>query len=256
MTAYEEIVLLGKIMLVLIMIVFIGILLELFVESFFHKQNKRLVRILDLSGEVFDWISDLTKKYSIMPRYSEISISLTCILFGILFIFKPQMREELLDMYPNGTLLAVLILGCIFSTLVCLFFRSIRPSLTSPVLIFPTMVNFSIAFAAYLNIDQTHIPILDLFPVINLLIARDHLLGLIKVRKDHMRAFSDYKIRYLKILTGTVFMTAIFFALEITGQYHWSILFSICLAYATVINDTLTDTIILPLTGWKKSYLQ
>jgi hypothetical protein len=219
-----------------------------------------------------DWLDKIMpeKIEDVLPKYTEITLFLTSLTAFLIFSVSPEFRGILLDFFiyrgdPKAWFVFIIILIG-FASSIYYSFTDIKISKFNrySMFLFVLMINVLIGLSAgsYLlknslgvdgmyyfvewlfgNRTELHLPrgsnVLDvIFPIINIINAVI-LLILWRFKILDETAVLDAQAKRSEILVGSFAVIIIFAYSHYISQDYWAITFSMCLVYATILNEII-----------------
>lgn len=183
----------------------------------------------------------------LIPQYNEVTLFLMGLSFVLLLVSEAPLRDlmyrHLMDRFDlrNYLFLGLLLIGIMFSVY---HVFTVRPKTTvekHSMLFFAVMVNGMSGIAAGIHLLKDSHGLLLVFPLWNIL-SGVLLLLLYRLRFIGEDAVTDDDASRLSVIVGVIVVTAVFAACHFHFHMYWAVTFSICVAYATSLNDIIQKT--------------
>lgn len=182
----------------------------------------------------------------LIPRYNEISLFLMSIAFVLLFFTNADLRTESHEFFFNDfdprsyIALAFFVLGILYSLFHVFTTLQKTDWEKTTMLFFAVIINAFSGIAAGTHMLEAVHGLLVIFPVWNIINGG---LLLILYRFDFIdeSSIDDDNATPLQVLLGSIIVVATFVICHYIFKLYWAFTFSICVAYASNINETLQN---------------
>lgn len=189
----------------------------------------------------------------LIPRYNVNALYLMSLAFVLVFFSEGKLRaaisaiffsrrfDGLKDVY-HGLMcfiaLGVFVAGILVSLFNGLTIRQIASWEKFPMLFFAVMVSGIAGIAAGLHMLDNSPGLLMVFPVWNI-INGALLIILLRVNIIDTSIIVDEEVNHVQIIFGSIVVITAFFVCRFLLELYWAITFSICVAYATNVSETV-----------------
>lgn len=191
-------------------------------------------------------------RMGIIPKYTEIVLFLMSLTFLLLFINNSLFKEEFLDFFFSESDEVLLIGGIIilYGIYLSIYHAFLEKKITkkskSVMLFFAVFVSGLVGLKAGLYIlEQPGQGLFIIFPILNI-VSAGLLLFLYRVDIITISSISDKQARRSELILGSIAVLLIFLVSQYVLKNYWAITFSICVAYATDINEFINNKFFLP----------
>jgi len=181
-------------------------------------------------------------KIGLIPTFTEVALFLMSLTFLLLFFSNNLFAEEILnfllddfDLEMIGVVL-FFIIGLGMSVYHSFSNKKVTRASKNFMLFFAVMINFMIGLAAGLYVLKVAKGFLVILPIINIINAF-LLLTLMRVGKITTMSISDRQAKLREIIVGLIMVIIIFVLSQYFFHNYWATTFSLCVVYATNIND-------------------
>lgn len=178
-----------------------------------------------------------------IPRYNELSIFI--ISFSLMYLlavskpFKKVAGSYVASGDPRGIIVLLMMIGGMSFSIFHVFSQKEKGVLDKALMLyFTVIVSGLIGLTASVHILEEAKGIFILFPIWNIINCA-LLLLLYRFSIIDISAISDIDITPTQLLIGTSTALAVLVVCHFFLEYHWSITFSIAVAYATSINHAV-----------------
>ncbi len=193
-------------------------------------------RLKDLPGNFF------------IPRYGELSLFLMGTAFVLLFLTQVELRSEISKWFftgydPRGYIILLLFAVGIWYSIFYLVTDRDKSELGKlAMLFFAVMANGFGGIAAGVHMLDNSSGFLMLFPIWN--IANGVLLLILfRLNVINEDSIDDGKANPLLAIVGLGVVVVTFYVCSFIYEMYWAITFSLCLAYASNVNNALENII-------------
>jgi len=181
-------------------------------------------------------------RLGLVPTYTEVALFLMSLTFLFLFIFNDLFRKEFFEFFFedfDGREIAVLIFfvaGLALSVYHAFSKKRVTKRVKNAMLFFAVFINFLVGFYAGFYTLEKAKGYLIIFPVINI-ISAFLLLLLLRFEVITSKSISDKQAKLREIILGSIIICAIFVISQYLFHNYWAITFSLCVVYATNVNN-------------------
>jgi hypothetical protein len=176
-------------------------------------------------------------KLGILPRYTEIIIFLTSIIFLLLFFTNLEFKNEIFTHSERDLFLAIFFIPGIIYSIVNIFIKKKGVSGKNSMLIFTVIINAiaGVSAGSYsLFNTEKYLIVFPIFNIINAFL----LITLLKFGNDaDITSISDEQPKIGETAIGFFAVILIFFLSQYILKNYWAITFSICVFYISVIDN-------------------
>jgi hypothetical protein len=178
----------------------------------------------------------------LVPSYDSLSVFLMAITWILVILIHPKTQSgilALLDSFPTGHYsLNILIADLVFAAVIVFCFymvlskRDKSDAEKQAMAVFATITTIATAYVYWIHLKKSHI-IIDwtiIFPLWNIFNAR-MLIYMLRTGIINQDCVSDRQASPVQVFLGLIAIVAIFLVCNYRYEMHWSISFSICLAY-------------------------
>ncbi len=186
---------------------------------------------------------DFLRKIGVIPRYTEIRLFLMSLTFLLVFATNSTIRNKYLTDIVNedaGLVLLVIFLGIWLSIYNAFSPKKITEFSKIFLLIYAIVINVIISAEAYNYISKNEHGLYIIFPILNVVNAFV-LCMLFKRNIMTTNSIIEKQTKYSEIIVGSILVSAIFFVSQYILGNYWAVTFSICLAYASNLNELISD---------------
>ncbi len=182
-------------------------------------------------------------KRTFIPKFDEVSLFIIAISFILLIVTEPELQEDVLYFYNMLTedftgyfTVAFITLGLFFS-IFQIFIKNVGDFQKETILMFVVCINAWAGYSAGMHqLENSQSTLMSFFPVWNILSAGI----LVSVFRLHILTIDSIVDDKNGTLLGTSVCLGVigfaFYFSKIKFQMHWSLVFSICVFYATSLN--------------------
>jgi len=190
-------------------------------------------------------------RMGIIPKYTEVVLFLMSLTFLLLFINNPLFKEEFLDFFFSGSdvwlsIGGIAILYGIYLSIYHAFSEKKITKRTKFVMLFFAVVVSALVGlkAGFYILEQPGQGFFIIFPILNIASA---LLLLILFRVDviTISSISDRQAKRSEIILGSIAVLFILLVSQFILKNYWAITFSMCVAYATDVNEIINNKFLL-----------
>ena len=189
---------------------------------------------------------NIFQRLGFVPRYNEVTLFLTASTFLLLLATNKEIVEIILNMgggdIRNALFVSFFMIGLIAAIYYALSSKETPQIMKHFMLLFVIITNLGVAVYAFIHF-QKHNDIFLIFPALNVLSAVFMYL-LFRAKVIDEECISDENARHLQILVGLAALIAVFLTSQYLLKNYWAITFSMCLTYASLVNDVVTKTIL------------
>lgn len=185
-------------------------------------------------------------RIGIIPKYTEVSCFLTGIIFLLLLVTNSVFRKEisyffLLDEeYLVAIPLVVLVfILCLGISVYYAFFPKITPKIAKKIILFYViLINIFAGVYASLYLLENSQGLYIIFPIFNLFSAI--LLSILfRAGVIHENSISNKQAKISEIIFSLILILLLFILSQYVLDNYWAITFSLCLFYASNINEVI-----------------
>ncbi len=188
-------------------------------------------------NEIFTKIKDF-----LLPKYTEIILFLTSLVTLLVFATEPFLQKIITDFLMSNLIIAIvflfIVLGFLFSIYYAFTDKIIVSYHKDAMLSFVVVINIFVGMSAMFYLSDRSSGLNYIFPLINYLNA---LILAFTFRTNILKpsAILDIHAKRSEILVGSIAVILIFIYSRYILNDYWAITFSMCLAYATIINEII-----------------
>ena len=177
-----------------------------------------------------------------MPTYTEVVLFLTSLTLLLLLLLNNAFRQEvvvfLFDSVKGVIVLLFLLVGFLLSFYHAFSSKKMVQLEKDALLFFIIVINVLIGISAGIYVLEESQGSLIIFPVFN--IATAALLWMsYKYNIVTTKSISSVQAKREEIILGSIMVFIIFFLSQYVFENFWAITFSICVFYATSINNVI-----------------
>jgi hypothetical protein len=185
-------------------------------------------------------------RLGLIPTYTEVSLFLMGLTFLFLFLLNSLFKKEFLDYFfkdsdPRGTLTLITFMAGFMLSIYHAFSNKVASELSrTAMLFFALFINFFAGLAAGFYALRNSKGYLIIFPIINIISA---ILLIFLFRAGVITtdtSILDRQARLREIILGSILICIIFFVSQYLFHNYWATTFSLCVAYATNINNFIS----------------
>ena len=182
-----------------------------------------------------------------IPKYTEATMFLTSLITFLLILTEPFLQEVIINFFIEGFFFALMLLFILFGSFLSIYYafndKKIPNQNKDIMLTFMIVVNVFIGMSASNYLMNSSHGLSVIFPLVNYFNA---LFLAFAFRYDIINSGSILNIQAKKseILIGSIVVIAIFLYSRYVLDNYWAMTFSICLVYATNVNNFIRKIII------------
>lgn len=193
-------------------------------------------------------MKDFLQAIGVIPKYTEVKFFLFSLVFLLIFSTNPGIRNkyiiEIIDK-DAGFIPLVVLLGIGMSFFYVFSSREMSKFSRMILLFYAAMVNFFVSMEAYQylsNYRQGLYIILPLINAINAFIAIALIVKSTRLMIDN--SIVSKQATYSEIIVGSILVFIIFFVSQYILNNYWAITFSMCLVYASNLNELINGVLV------------
>ncbi|MCK4592038.1 hypothetical protein KAT63_01195 [Candidatus Parcubacteria bacterium] len=183
----------------------------------------------------------------LFPKYTEATMFLTSLITILILITEPFLQEIVIKFFMADFIFAIVLMFILLGLLLSIYYafndKKISRQNKDIMLSFMIVVNVFIGLSASNYLMSSSHGLSVIFPLVNYLNA---LFLAFAFRYDFINSGSilDIQAKKSEILIGSIVVIAIFLYSRYVLDNYWAMTFSICLVYATNINNFIRKIII------------
>ena len=178
----------------------------------------------------------------LLPKYTEVTLFLTSLIAFLIFITEVSLRNTIIDFFKADISIAIVLLFILIGFALSIYYAFTDKKIPSyhkeAMLAFMLVVNVFVGMSAMFYLANYSHGWTYIFPAINYFNAL--FLGLaFKVNAINADSILDIQAKRSELLLGSAVVMIIFIYSRYVLNDYWAITFSMCLAYATTINEII-----------------
>jgi len=187
-------------------------------------------------------------KLGLVPTFTEVALFLMGLTFLLLLfsniVFLEEILNFLLDDFDPRTIVVIIffIVGLVMSVYHAFSNKKVSRASKKFMLFFAVIINFLVGFFAGFYILRNTKGFLVILPIINI-ISAFLLISLMRLGKITTMSISDKQAKLRELVLGAIMVVIIFTISQYIFHNYWAITFSLCLVYATNINNFINKWI-------------
>lgn len=188
------------------------------------------------------------QRTGIIPKYNEVKFFLLTLIFLLITSTNSEVRNRYLHDIVNkdaGVVLAILLVGIFLSFFYIISSKEIPKFSRMLLLFYALIVNLLVSIEAYWYISSYVQGWYIVFPFINA--ANAFIVAILFIKRTNIvldASIVSKQSTYAEIIVGSSLVCVIFFVSQYVLNNYWAITFSICLVYATNLNEFINRVFI------------
>jgi len=184
-------------------------------------------------------------RLGLIPIFTEVILFLMSLTFLLLLFLNKLFLEEFLNFFLHDfdlrtiIVITIFIAGLVMSVYHSFSNKKIPRASKGYMLFFAVIINFLVGFYAGFYVLRNAKGFLVILPIINI-ISAFLLIFLMRVKIITTKSISDKQAKLQEVALGAIMVIIVFAISQYVFHNYWAITFSLCLVYATNINNFIS----------------